>query len=572
MRKADFEGAKLVGVNLASVNLNGANFRNANLSKMEEIIAEIKDACFDDANLNDCKLWYTMTRCSLDRASLRGARIINLVKCSLVDVDLTKTRTRDAISSGNDFNGSDFTRAKMREMNFGTYGKYVTVVKAIFRDADLFKSNLSECDCHGSDFTGANLGHSKLVECNLRGTKFVNADLSCANLAKADLFRADLSGANLRKANLASANLSKAIVDGADFTGATIDGMITKGADMSKAVGIETTSRRAAGKIGKHLKKLDKLLRDNPNMTVDLIIALELPDEGLAVYNATGHGHTVGGGGRDRFHVRPCFREDGDLNSLPRVEDSFSGAIFTTTRPWADAKPRLELMKVETKNLATPAREFRAMLTAGFCEAFGLPIPSNKEFEEIEAAGVESFRRMRADLLGELARGKKGISRWNSRKYEIWFLASPFEKVDLVSKDLTGSRLINVAFNTADFDATTFADTRIWWAQFKAATFRDADFRKAFASKSRFHAAVFHNANFDDSSFQYCWFGKADFKGASLRETDLTGSNLAGADLSQAVLEDVNLRGVKFNEQTKFPSGFKLEANMKWTGKSPDPR
>lgn len=102
-------------------------------------------------------------------------------------------------------------------------------------DGSVFSDILSVTDFSNYAFTVS------LVDCNLSGSKFENADLSDVNLSRAVLTGTDLQGANFRGANLARADLTGANATGANFSSAFMAGarlvkMTVDEADFNRAV------------------------------------------------------------------------------------------------------------------------------------------------------------------------------------------------------------------------------------------------------------------------------------------------------------------------------------------------
>ncbi|MEM9541509.1 MAG: pentapeptide repeat-containing protein [Cyanobacteria bacterium P01_E01_bin.42] len=78
------------------------------------------------------------------------------------------------------------------------------------------------------------LRHSSLILANLQGADLRGADLRFANLSQTNLTGADLSGANLTGASLNGANLSGAILTGSNFTSADLRNAYFIGATFSQ--------------------------------------------------------------------------------------------------------------------------------------------------------------------------------------------------------------------------------------------------------------------------------------------------------------------------------------------------
>ena len=57
--------------------------------------------------------------------------------------------------------------------------------------------------------------------------------------------------------------------------------------------------------------------------------------------------------------------------------------------------------------------------------------------------------------------------------------------------------------------------------------------------------------------------GQRDFSGWNLTGANLTGANLTDANLTDANLKRAYLKGIKYNDQTKWPVGFNLKKRIK---------
>ncbi|MBP0017569.1 MAG: pentapeptide repeat-containing protein [Cyanobacteria bacterium SBLK] len=78
------------------------------------------------------------------------------------------------------------------------------------------------------------LRHSSLILADLQGADLRGADLRFANFSQANLTGTDLSGANLTGASLNGANLAGAILVGSNFTGADLRNAYLMGATFSQ--------------------------------------------------------------------------------------------------------------------------------------------------------------------------------------------------------------------------------------------------------------------------------------------------------------------------------------------------
>jgi hypothetical protein len=83
---------------------------------------------------------------------------------------------------------------------------------------------LIEADLQGIDFHQANLSQANLRGANLSGADLRFADMRGANLRRANLHRADLRGATLINAQLSMADMRVAALRGTDMRGANLQG------------------------------------------------------------------------------------------------------------------------------------------------------------------------------------------------------------------------------------------------------------------------------------------------------------------------------------------------------------
>jgi hypothetical protein len=82
---------------------------------------------------------------------------------------------------------------------------------------DISRASLPGVDLHDADLLRGNF-----AECDLRGAKFMHANLELADLRNANLREADLRGAVFRNANLSETDLTDANLDGASLEGANL--------------------------------------------------------------------------------------------------------------------------------------------------------------------------------------------------------------------------------------------------------------------------------------------------------------------------------------------------------------
>jgi hypothetical protein len=133
----------------------------------------------------------------------------------------------------------DLALADLRALSVGNLRKaYLsdTVVKEVYKAAELINANLSRADLSGANLSGADLSYTSLSEANLSDADLSKADLSYANLSEANLSRAVLRDADLsRRTNLINANLRGADLSEADLRDAELSGVDLSYANLRRA-------------------------------------------------------------------------------------------------------------------------------------------------------------------------------------------------------------------------------------------------------------------------------------------------------------------------------------------------
>ena len=265
LQGADFRETLLEGADLTRTNFAGANLCGAVLAH-----AVLQDTCFDGATLERTNLGGAeLERASLVGANLRGATLARakLRSASLRGADLTGVDWLEAelgavdfegavapgidFFPGSDLTGCRFSRAKLTKANVIERNldgvdfaeadlelvTFLTVKAngANFRKACMRKFHaVVECSFEGASFEGADLTGAFLRGSNLRGANFEGACLQGADLSECDLTGAKLSGVQARELLLVRADLTNADLRGANL----MEGMLQKsklhGADLSR--------------------------------------------------------------------------------------------------------------------------------------------------------------------------------------------------------------------------------------------------------------------------------------------------------------------------------------------------
>jgi hypothetical protein len=176
----------------------------------------------------------------------------------------------------------------------------------------------------------------------------------------------------------------------------------------------------------------------------------------------------------------------------------------------------------------------------------------------------------KVDWAAVLRSGPGGVKKWNRlTAVERWQVK--LRRADLSGCDLAGIKLGVLDAEQASFVGTTltgarlegcfadcnFADANLTGAKLEGATFPDADFARARLAGVNLRTAALRRARFDGT----------DLTGADLRAADLCAADLSGANLTDARLDNAT-----FDARTKWPAGFALPGELKWTGRGTDPR
>jgi uncharacterized protein YjbI with pentapeptide repeats len=124
--------------------------------------------------------------------------------------------------------------------------------------------------------------------------------------------------------------------------------------------------------------------------------------------------------------------------------------------------------------------------------------------------------------------------------------SADLSKADLTAADIREANLGSVDLSNGVLNSARLSNT---------------DLNNARLDRASGSNAMLDGANLYGGSLRYARFRSANFKGASLRASDLTQADLAGADLTGADLTDASLvgttlKGARYDDTTRFPSGF----------------
>jgi hypothetical protein len=174
------------------------------------------------------------------------------------------------------------------------------------------------------------------------------------------------------------------------------------------------------------------------------------------------------------------------------------------------------------------------------------------------------------DWVAVLRLGPEGVKKWN-KLTSIQRKQVKLAGADLRECDLSGVKLRDVNAIGANFTGTNLTganlDGTFTKVLFTNANLTGANLETTRAQNADFTDAKLTRADLRDIGLLHANFTRADLTGAKLDNADLHG-----ADLSTATLTEVTWAGACFDVDTKWPAGFVIPGELKWTGRGNDPR
>jgi hypothetical protein len=255
-------------------------------------------------------------------------------------------------------------------------------------------------------------------------------------------------------------------------------------------------------------------------------------------------------------------------------------ALRLVASTYPKGKLVLESLKVRAAGTSEPAAKLKVLAIRAWREAFGLPVPSAedvaKERKAARAAKKEGDKGAVA-LLKDPGRGVKTFHKlsWRER------MATDLRKADLSGCDLTGFDAIGVNLDGADLSGSALAGAkfhgrmgtpRFGQASLKGSNLAGADLTRAVLTGVVCAGSDFSRAKLAGANFLTARCRGAKFAGADLGRADFRHAELKGADFSGATLGDAKFERATFDENTKWPKGYKLSEELVWKGTGTDPR
>ncbi len=529
--------------------LANANLQNAKLPRASFYFVKVDGADFSGADLS-ASYWLRGDNIRLDGALLRNAGRINLGSSSAMGLDAVDAYFERIAECKLD--GANLEHASISHL------KHASFRKANCRK--LWVSGYSKKPI-SSDFSNADLSQADLEGVNLSGSTFHGAKLAEARLNRCRFNQTDLSNADMRNARLIGANLTGAKVDGANFAGANLMDAQFKGVDFSKAKGFDPTATRLTS--GPALRQFQDIARKATDLRIKAEILLAKGCVKLTVAKRADGVHFY------QWSEQVAGSDAKLKHNYLWDTRSFAQTLLEAADLWRAGTLRIDSIRVTATKPPVEARELKNAAIAACCEAFGIGLADEQVKSEAKR-GKPSPSQLRTELLEELL-GKGGVKKFNAHTQAEIAKAGSFRKTDFGGERLNAVRFPILDLESADFAGASLSKAKFEQCKCDRASFKKANLKTASLTTSRFNGADFADADLSRATLAGCSLRKAVFHNARLADANLTSADLTGVDLSSADLKDARFTGARFDETTRFPSGFQLPQDMDWRGKGANP-
>ncbi len=536
--KTSLRGLNLDGVPFRGIDLEDVDLRETSVTRREDGLigfgfGNLVRVQLDGADL--CVKFSFVTDCSCRKARLDGSMV------------------RGGSSHKTNLTG-DFSEASLVRMRIDG----ALLSKANFCKVDLSQASIEESVAIGTQFDGAAFRGAKFSASKFNDSSFVKADFSNSVIAECDFGKCDFTQANFTGAILTNVSLENANLTGADFTNAVLVGVKLDGSYQSEVKQLNVLSPR---KIGPALTALSHVAKQADRFSTSIFLKSPRGEMLLDVDAGSWRG------------IVASWRTD-DV-SQQTSEKSVADAIAGMATTWANSTPLLFSIACEGEKTGETKKRLAELALAAWCEAFDVPVPTEKERKALQAEGAAFTAQLRDRVVADLRADDRNV-RWKKRSDAELARVIPLEKADLSGLNLSDIDFRNLEFVECDFTKSSFAKTKDYaqtlYAKFTRCNFAGADFSAAHLRSARFHECSFHAAKFANAELAglpNCSLIEADFTNAKLDQGNLRGTNLTKSNLGTS---GASLKKTEFDEHTVFPQGFVIPDSMTWKGSGVDPR
>jgi hypothetical protein len=182
-----------------------------------------------------------------------------------------------------------------------------------------------------------------------------------------------------------------------------------------------------------------------------------------------------------------------------------------------------------------------------------------------------------ANMLELLRTGPKGVKQFAKEGFPPWLARNVVDRGWLhwfpawTPLNLSGARLVKLRFDRvhssrADFSGADLTRSDLAFGSLPKGNFAGAILRGSRSIELRLIGANLQDADCSNANMHGASLRNARCTNASFADADLSYANLRGADLTGANLTGANLREARYDENTKWPKGFKPTGEMRWMG------
>ncbi|MCI0704899.1 MAG: pentapeptide repeat-containing protein [Planctomycetia bacterium] len=184
---------------------------------------------------------------------------------------------------------------------------------------------------------------------------------------------------------------------------------------------------------------------------------------------------------------------------------------------------------------------------------------------------VKAKKKLPPDWVAILRSGADGVKKWNKLTLAER-RAIKLAGADLSGCDLTGVKLSGVNAAKINLSGSTLTKARFDDSDFENASFASANLSEMVYGHLTATGADFTGAKLVNVNLRMSSLSRTTFAGADLTGAQLDASKLHGTDFSTATLTGVTWTGAEFTAETKWPADFVIPGELKWFGRTTDPR